>query len=528
MRIILETAAPSRSDEVIVNHEDANKEAPIHVSSRCGNLPVLELLIEHGANLHLVDSQGRTCLHCACLNGHRNCLGYILDAGGDLLLEERDRHGRTCLHLAVKGNKMDCVKLLLETAADVNAVTPDGLSPYKMAVKSSYHTLARLLLEYAKSYTSDACSMSESEQPCYTSSSDVETSSRKSSLPRPHKSMASPSVASRKSKASTGRMMLAKASMDSARSTNKGDSVWNSHGSLNSMSSSISNVPTPNSQSTMMFKGLDTYEAGVGGGVGGGGGGGGGYGSGYESPYGGRHTPQHTPRSQTSPYHHHQQQSYQQPQHFQHQHAQYPQHQPQIPPYQSHAQPQTQPQAHPQPYAQQHMPGQVQQQQQNRWQNHSARDLVRGAGWQQQPMQQHHTGPQHHQRQQYLQHSQSASPRMIVRAEGGVQQEIVDYASDSGYVGRNNNASGYSSDTGHRQVQSANYGTSNGYSSDAGYRTTSAVAMPRPNRSTSQPTIPTSVHDGYNSDAPPSMIQRDDSGRSIMSGITMMEESEDR
>eukprot|EP00520_Triparma_pacifica_P017129 CAMPEP_0118653512 /NCGR_PEP_ID=MMETSP0785-20121206/11868_1 /TAXON_ID=91992 /ORGANISM="Bolidomonas pacifica, Strain CCMP 1866" /LENGTH=1235 /DNA_ID=CAMNT_0006546055 /DNA_START=468 /DNA_END=4173 /DNA_ORIENTATION=+ len=356
--------------------------------------------------------------------------------------------------------------------------------------------------------------MSESEHPDnpnYTSSSDVETSSRKSSLPRPHKSMASPSLASRKSKGSGGRMMLAQASMDSARS-NKGENLWNSHGSMNSLSSGISNVPTPNSQSTMMFKGLDTFEAGVGGG--------GGYGSGYESPYGnGRHTPQHTPRSQTSPFHQpqpQQRQTYQQSQaHFQQQqHSQY------------HPQQQQQ-QQHPyqhQPYAQQ--------QQQNRWQNHSARDIVRGAGWQQQQPPQ--LSSQHLQPQQrhYLQHSQSASPRMLVRgAERGanLHQEVVDYASDSGYnVGRNSNVSGYNSDTGHRQMhQIKNYGASNGYSSDTGYRNTSVVAMPRPNRSTSQP-VQVSVHDGYNSDAPPSTIQRDDSGRSIMSGITMNDESDER
>ena len=87
--VILETAAPSQSDVVIVNHEDFNKEAPIHVSSRCGNFPILEILVEHGANMYLEDKNGRTCLHCACMGGHKQCLSYLLDAGGDSMLEVR-------------------------------------------------------------------------------------------------------------------------------------------------------------------------------------------------------------------------------------------------------------------------------------------------------------------------------------------------------------------------------------------------------------------------------------------------------
>jgi len=111
-------------------------------------------------------------------------------------------------------------------------------------------------------------------------------------------------------------------------------------------------------------------------------------------------------------------------------------------------------------------------------------------------------------------------------------QEVTDYSSDTGCNASNNNfAAGYSSDTGHRQTnRSQNYNVSNGYSSDTGYRNTSTTQMPRPriNKSTSQPLPSATPHDGYHSDAPPSTIQRDDSGRSIVSGITMADDSDDR
>jgi len=148
VRLLLQTAAPSKSDEIIVNHEDSNKEAPLHVACRCGNFDILELLLMHGAHLHSVDAEARTCLHCAAQGGHSLCLAYLLDVGGDALVEERDCHGNTCLHTAVKCGEEQCVKLLLEIAVDIRSLTPDGLNSYQIAVTRRKHSVARLLLEF--------------------------------------------------------------------------------------------------------------------------------------------------------------------------------------------------------------------------------------------------------------------------------------------------------------------------------------------------------------------------------------------
>ncbi len=143
-RMILETAAESDVNHIISNHEDFNKEAPIHVASRCGNVSMLELLFDNGANASLVDGKGRTCLHCAAQSGNNDCLLFLLFTGCSTMLEIRDDQGYTPLHVAVKGNKIECVQSLLEHGADVDLLTIDGKRSVELAGRSQkMHQLLR-------------------------------------------------------------------------------------------------------------------------------------------------------------------------------------------------------------------------------------------------------------------------------------------------------------------------------------------------------------------------------------------------
>ena len=50
----------------------------------------------HGANLSLVDGNGWTCLHSVCKGGHAETLAFLLDAGADVFLEEKDSGWNRC------------------------------------------------------------------------------------------------------------------------------------------------------------------------------------------------------------------------------------------------------------------------------------------------------------------------------------------------------------------------------------------------------------------------------------------------
>ena len=147
VELILGCAAPTGLDSVIVNHADENGEAPIHCASRCGSIVILELLVMHGANVGVVDSRGRTCLHLASQHGHISCLLLALEVGADEFLEVRDDDGWKCLDLAIRANNFQCVHVLLQTGAIVSQ------GSIELAAKKA--KMLKLLLEYAAEDGSD-------------------------------------------------------------------------------------------------------------------------------------------------------------------------------------------------------------------------------------------------------------------------------------------------------------------------------------------------------------------------------------
>lgn len=117
-RLLLETASPSRSDVVVSNHKDPNEETPLHVACRRGYGGIVEALLHHGADLSLVDRDGGTSVHGAAGAGHAGALASLLDAGGDAVLEQKNRKGNSALHSAAASGHIACVELLLGTAAE--------------------------------------------------------------------------------------------------------------------------------------------------------------------------------------------------------------------------------------------------------------------------------------------------------------------------------------------------------------------------------------------------------------------------
>ncbi|KAJ3011205.1 hypothetical protein HKX48_006970 [Thoreauomyces humboldtii] len=78
---------------------DLNRQTPLHHAARSGAPSgVIDLLLTFGASLEAKDAWGRTCLHWAVVNGHRNAVATLLEHGADARVA--DDAGETCLEIA--------------------------------------------------------------------------------------------------------------------------------------------------------------------------------------------------------------------------------------------------------------------------------------------------------------------------------------------------------------------------------------------------------------------------------------------
>ena len=85
------------------------------IASNCNNLDVVNSLIKHGANIHLVDRYGRAALHCSIT--------------------------------VVDHDSVTVLRSLIKNGADVNALTNDKCSPLMMSSLSSSMNVVTILVE---------------------------------------------------------------------------------------------------------------------------------------------------------------------------------------------------------------------------------------------------------------------------------------------------------------------------------------------------------------------------------------------
>ncbi|KAF8544359.1 ankyrin repeat protein [Trichophaea hybrida] len=70
----------------------------LHLAAKYGSLPLFQLLLEHAADIELVDQRGRTPLHIATMHGKADVIQLLLQYGADATV--KDKSGRTPLHWA--------------------------------------------------------------------------------------------------------------------------------------------------------------------------------------------------------------------------------------------------------------------------------------------------------------------------------------------------------------------------------------------------------------------------------------------
>ncbi|KAG6329698.1 hypothetical protein ID866_9391 [Astraeus odoratus] len=142
---------------------DSQQRTPLLAAIIHGLIPVIQLLITHGANLAVVDNMGRSALDL-CLDANTKLkeetrlevIQLLLDAGCPANVQ--NVYGETPLHLAVAGGLTSIAYHLFTTyGVDATAVDNNGRSALHLCLDTSSYILTSLRYEFVRLFIDAGC-----------------------------------------------------------------------------------------------------------------------------------------------------------------------------------------------------------------------------------------------------------------------------------------------------------------------------------------------------------------------------------
>ena len=119
--------------KILINERE-NGESLLDKYTKSNNLNKVKELVGLGADIHSVDSLGKTPLHLAAENGYLSLVKYFIkkEASHDI----EDDYGCRPLYLAVRNGHFLVVKYLVSEGADIIISNNDGETLMEVAEKS--------------------------------------------------------------------------------------------------------------------------------------------------------------------------------------------------------------------------------------------------------------------------------------------------------------------------------------------------------------------------------------------------------
>jgi ankyrin repeat protein len=149
---------PENLSEILKGEPDINAintegYTPLHLAvRRPDNEKAIELLLQEGADMNILDPTGRNALLVSVGSHQKDYIGLLVSMGIDI--NSQDNEGNTALHytlINVLKNKMylpyskELVKIMVEEGADPNIRNKEGKSPMDIAVEAADNELTDLL-----------------------------------------------------------------------------------------------------------------------------------------------------------------------------------------------------------------------------------------------------------------------------------------------------------------------------------------------------------------------------------------------
>ena len=114
-----------------------------------GNLEMVKLLHQNGADINYIDNDGNSALMLTIMNylgkNQRKIFYYLFENGADI--DRENENGQTALSLAAHAGLVEVVNLLLDENVNIDHIEVGGDSPLMAAISHGHEDVAKVLLD---------------------------------------------------------------------------------------------------------------------------------------------------------------------------------------------------------------------------------------------------------------------------------------------------------------------------------------------------------------------------------------------
>ncbi|XP_006860133.1 PREDICTED: transient receptor potential cation channel subfamily A member 1 [Chrysochloris asiatica] len=131
-----------------INFVSNGKHSPLHMAVQSGDLEMIKMCLDNGAQIELMENRKCTALHFAATQGATDIVKLMVSSysGDSDIINVLDGNQETLLHRASLFDHHELAEYLISMGADINSIDSEGRSPLLLATASASWNIVNLLL----------------------------------------------------------------------------------------------------------------------------------------------------------------------------------------------------------------------------------------------------------------------------------------------------------------------------------------------------------------------------------------------